>query len=943
MALVSARPLHTGETFTLTLTAVNPLPQALTGWTVPVRYDTLKLQLVNVTGSALWRAPLTISTNVVGNNMLCTITATGQAGGQAVEAYRTSSSIQLAVLHFAVHTAVPGTYPGVIAVAAGTVLSPSWLSPQAVFYDHRGGPQLSGSINVAPTSTVGLWVWADSGDVFNTAPLSGQRVTTQLNAAYVRSWGTPAAVPAAPTCTVSGSADTISGVATLDSTKCVVNVDAVNTAAAKHLAFTLGYGGIFATAVISVWQPSRVVVQAEDPVLNSVLPLNAAPPSAGCTDSYQSSRLRAWVDWSNGGDAATDALASSDITALVSFASNDSSVALVFGATVKGISPGKASVGLARPIAGLQNAVITVSSTPTCVVSLQPLATTGITFNGPALAPAPDGTAALSWSAAQDLTWENVTARVLTYAQFSDGTSMDISEHAALGLVVPAGAAAGALPFGLSVDAAGWPTVTVNASVSGDGAVSSCGAYLTAAWQVCSRPLGSGQGQLVLALPSPLAIANVSAEPLAVSSATDPAALPPISEPMGSALSVAIVFSDGSLRDFSADNRTVFAVTQGASMCTVSRGSTDGAWQLQALPGISVAVGDSCTVTVRVAFAGSAAPLTGSVAVDIVALRTVLLYALPPATLALSPLPLATAPVGGSLRLLRCDARNFDQYTMWVLAALTNCSAPPSSCPLIDINSQQWISLGSSDTSVFDVMHGYPSDPGDEVDDACCPLFYTLIHAECYPVGHLHSLTSPLLSAFCTRLCHLPSAGQPPGAISTRQCRSGPGLGQLHVHCFSQCAGHIPAHLAPCRERNRHHPPDLCQHDGRLLCGVPGCTWINIGSCRESTHCCICGSQWGHHPGVGHNTGPQLLRSYCHWPDPRHQLHGAHGSAQWADAVQWRHSLDGCPCARHPRTVLHKGAPAARVIQPPGWQLHYPVGAGLGRTWVSQRGGLSKP
>ncbi len=721
-----SRALHPGETFAATLAAVNPLPQVLSGWSVPVRYSALELELVGVAASGLWQQAVT-SVTTAGSYTVRTITVRDRAAGQPLERFRTSSSIPLATLTFVVRATVPGAYTNAVTVPAGAMLDPSWLAPPVAVYDHRGGIQAAGSVLLNTTRALGVWAWGERGHAFNTARFTGARVATQLSAAYVRSWGVPAAVPVAPS-TCSGTAGLLSGAASLDASLCVLNLDALNTAPAKDLVFTLGSNGSYSTVTVSVWQPARVAFEVDDPTLNSVLPLNAAPTSAGCTDRYQATRLRATADWINGGGGAGDIVAATDVTALATFVSNDSSVALVLGPTVRGISAGSASVRLAAPITAAP-AAITVVDTPTCLLALEALATTGVALVTAALPPpAANRVAVLGYRAAQDLTWEGAAARVVTYARFSDGAAMDVSDRTLLALDGAAAAGAGGLmPFGLSVGAAGGPVVTVNASVSGAGPTASCGAFLAASWEVCSRLLGSGSGQLVMNLPKPLAVVTLDANPAVITPAADPAALPPIGLPTVAELTLSVSFSDGTVRDFSADNRTRVVVTVGSTLCAVARTGT-GTWKVTAV-GSSSASG-SCTVTAEVAFPG-AAPLTAGVAVGVVAVRSTLVYDRDP-RVAAPPTPPAGTPLGSSLRLLRCDARNYDQRRLWALAALTNCSAAaPGSCPLIDVNDRAWTRFNSSDASVFDVLGTYPSTPGGDGSSnrvvACCKPNLTLL------------------------------------------------------------------------------------------------------------------------------------------------------------------------------------------------------------------------
>jgi hypothetical protein len=716
-----ARALHMGETVVVSLAAVNPRAVGLTSWSVPLRYDSSLLELAGVVADQLWLDAATSDGGLSGRVASRTIRVAGRAPGQRAARYRSSSTIPLAQLEFLVRMAAPGTYPGALTVGAGVLLesgssSPTWAAPPVGFYDHRGGLQVSGSVNVTATRTLGLWAWPERGDVFNTAALDGARVTTQLRAATVRSWGSPAAVPVAPTsCGIAAASAAAAATAlSLDAAQCAVHVDAVNTGAVKDATFALGVASGSASAVLSVWQPSNASVEADDPTLNSMLPLNAGPTAPGCSDHYQSTRLRARADWSNGGGGPGDTIAAADVTPLSTFAANDSTVVLVLAAVARGVGPGTASIGLLgfRPAGGVTPAAITVTDAPVCLVALEPLATTGVAFVGPLPTPPYDGAAQLSWRAAQQLDWEDSEARVMTIASFSDGSSVDVSDRALLWLRQDPDAASPVSPFALAYDTVGSPFVRVNASVAGAGPIAACGAYLQASWEVCARPLGGAQGRLTLALPGPTSLAGLAAAPATIASPGDPAAQPPLSLPPSSALGVEVVFGDGSRRDFSSDARTSFAVAAGATLCQVARagGSGNAPWEATTAPG-GDGPGGACRLTASVAFAG-APPLTADIGVEVVALRSLPLFALPPTQLSEPPLPPASGPLGPMLRLLRCDGRNFDQATLWPAAVLSNCTGALANCSHYGLANREWVTLSSSDDSVFRVMRGYPSNPG---------------------------------------------------------------------------------------------------------------------------------------------------------------------------------------------------------------------------------------
>lgn len=76
------RAVHFGETVRVTLAAVNPLMQGITGFTVPLRYDKSVLEFREVRGSALWQ-PLAVSTVADGGNYEVAVLSAGRAAGQA--------------------------------------------------------------------------------------------------------------------------------------------------------------------------------------------------------------------------------------------------------------------------------------------------------------------------------------------------------------------------------------------------------------------------------------------------------------------------------------------------------------------------------------------------------------------------------------------------------------------------------------------------------------------------------------------------------------------------------------------------------------------------------------------------------------------------------------------------------------------------------------------
>jgi hypothetical protein len=235
------------------------------------------------------------------------------------------------------------------AVAAAASLWPSWPAPFAQFNSFSGASGSAGSLSIEGIASLGMWAWADSYDVLNTAALTGQQVSTALRGVLVRNWGS------SPASTNSGDAISACAVTApsaaagaprpasvaVDSLRrlCSVSVNAANSVPAKGMAVTLtiqdpALAAQSAQVLMDVWYPAGLALAAADATLNSVLPLNAAPTSPACA-SFQSTPLQLSANWTNGGPGPGDTLLQADVTGMVTFNSNDTAVAQVYGSVVK--------------------------------------------------------------------------------------------------------------------------------------------------------------------------------------------------------------------------------------------------------------------------------------------------------------------------------------------------------------------------------------------------------------------------------------------------------------------------------------------------------------------------------------------------------------------------------------------------------------------------------
>jgi hypothetical protein len=77
------RPVHSTEPIKVTVEAVNPLTQGVTGFVVPLRYDTARLTFVRAVASSLWLPVAVSQRGVVGSYNVVEISVAGRAGNNA--------------------------------------------------------------------------------------------------------------------------------------------------------------------------------------------------------------------------------------------------------------------------------------------------------------------------------------------------------------------------------------------------------------------------------------------------------------------------------------------------------------------------------------------------------------------------------------------------------------------------------------------------------------------------------------------------------------------------------------------------------------------------------------------------------------------------------------------------------------------------------------------
>lgn len=427
------RAVYVGETFRVTLTAEVPSASTgIEGWSLPVRFRSDRVAFVSATPSGLWPTPSAVISADGGAYTTLQLTTTGRIGGRGDNLYR--GTVQLVDVVFQVLTPSVGDLD-VVNIKTSLQLFPftSGDAPPVQVNDHRGGVQTIGNALVQAVQQLALFVYAPNYDVFNLAVFTNNDVVVPISAVAVSSWGATSAA-AAPSVAPQSCEISRNLTSAFDLDRCRVIVRSSNTAPARRGEVKVLYQDLSATLRVSVWYPSNVAVAAEDPILNRVLPQNAAPAPPGCNDRYQRTRLRAFARFGNGGSTARDVVRDVDISRWVQFKTSDPSGAQIVGNSyLRGLAL-RESIEISlttfndalRPFS-----YVSVVAEPVCLLSVDVLAFNDVTFNA-SVAGGRVGQAeklSLSMEPQQNLTWEGTSAYVRTFASFSDGNVQDITDQ----------------------------------------------------------------------------------------------------------------------------------------------------------------------------------------------------------------------------------------------------------------------------------------------------------------------------------------------------------------------------------------------------------------------------------------------------------------------------------------------------------------------------------
>ncbi|GAX72759.1 hypothetical protein CEUSTIGMA_g215.t1 [Chlamydomonas eustigma] len=715
------RPIHEGEVFKVTLTAVVSGNTPMWGFNVPLTFDSTRVLYISSRSSVLW-SQLFVSMVPIGDSTTSLyLTCTTALGSSSMYI---GPSVTLVDVYFSlIASDLTGQVP-VVAIANGATLYP-FQNVTIQVNDVRSGLQTDGSgyIMAAPTENVGMLAWSQNYDLLNTAVFNNVNVASPISAVVITSYPislssilmtpvTPDVCVVESTAPGSGSSSSTSAF-DLSKTGCTVLVMATHSAAVKGavIAAHVSSLSLVANVSIQVWFPKDFNLTSDDTMLNRILPLNAAPIPAGCVGIYQTSALHLYVTWSNGGGSEADSVNNVDVTADCTFTSQVPSRVQVLGTSIRGLgSMDLVNVTLSSYNALAQASIlVNVSDKAVCMMGMTTLAVTGFNFTVQSSTLNSSTidlqqTLTLGMIPQQELTWIGDTANVRTLVTYSDGNVADVTDMSKISartLSVPN-------LFYLGTNSTyNSPQLYLNASV-GDPTI--CGPGLTSTWSLCSSiPMASSNGTVSINIPNPLAISVLNVAPWiaipgeAASLVSHPrrgsltvipgeaASLSPINVPTSTPLSALVSFSDGSVHDFTQSSSTVFTVTSGSGLCQIIEGSSGVPTLVTQSSAVSSGI---CTLEAQISFPRFQTLLQYN-QTKVIVVSQLNLYNLAPNASAApnTNTTLAPSPVIPSypIRFLQCDWSNYETRTIWVLAQLSNCSVAAtlpggSGCILYDLN-----------------------------------------------------------------------------------------------------------------------------------------------------------------------------------------------------------------------------------------------------------------
>ncbi|KAK3244673.1 hypothetical protein CYMTET_45728 [Cymbomonas tetramitiformis] len=584
--------------------------EALSTFGFTVRYAVDVLHYDGITGDAKYLAP-TVNDYIAGQVVVLT---SGLADGVSNEDV-TGTAVTLATLAFFVQSNIAGSasYAQALNCTVKEMVSTSSVQLEGSVNAPAQINDAQGIIDVEDAAVAGIYAYMASAEVFNTAYLTGVSVTSGVTVYRVST--------SPETADATMSQDEVEcevfapdGVASI-SEWCTVFVEQTHTRGAEAVSISVVDGSHSTMVTVRVWFPVEVEMSLSDSELDVI---NRAFQEGQCGQPrYQ--RAAYYVAATFGGEGLSNTSAV-DVTCAVQVAAVNATVAAVGNGTVQGLAAGRTQLAVVGGGSGLSSGVeIAVVDTVVEVSGLSAVLVTSALWDDAVgsvnLDPAEQ--VALGGVLVQKLSKEGDAGPVFVHAQFTDGTVDEVKRADGLHVAV---SAEWASSLEVREKATGDADFEGRVPTGGESGWSQ--SMLLPTWQdTCTGAnISAGAGEVNVTLANPVSVA-VSVQFSKLSRSADPAAAYPISVPTSAALTVTMSYDDGSTKDMTEDERTVYEVTSGIHLVRMAGTSL-------------VAVDDTegfgtAAVTVTFPTYGAASNTTASVTVELVGLKNLTLFTSP--------------------------------------------------------------------------------------------------------------------------------------------------------------------------------------------------------------------------------------------------------------------------------------------------------------------------
>ena len=552
-ATLPISPVYAGEEFNLDVYA-DTSGYALSTFWVWVTLDLIMVQYRSFSQSSLYQ---TVTLDYGGlQNEVHRFKAVGLQGG-TTDAMVTSAALKLLTIQLQLQpAAVVGVNDGIVSIFVRQFINPGSNAfvenAHGEIFDDRAGPHESGRMTIKSVASRGLFLYTATAQMFNFAVLDGQTVTHALTVICTSDRDT-ANVDLIDVTTASAcqAVEEHGGRFSVDA--CTVQLSATHSGGVSSAVIEATYTNgldqgsadiLTASMTIGVVYPEGLSLTVQDSMLNLIHDANGDTVSV-CADSPQLHYQ--WTTVS----ATTNGL---DATPLVTFRTNNSLVASIpvarlLSNKVIGHAPGSVSVQLTgRPLT-FASVSLTVSDTPVSADGLISRVITSVDWVSiPTVA---SNTFAASAIVRQELTAEGSTGSIFVRVFWNDGTSEDVPYDFAAGTNELNVTSLSPLNLAVGATSALW-TATVPV-----GAVAGCGEMLETTWTICGHSVATARSLVHVNLPNAVAI-HISASHSRLASPSDDATATGIDVQSTALITVHVEFDDGSARDMTRDDRTIY-------------------------------------------------------------------------------------------------------------------------------------------------------------------------------------------------------------------------------------------------------------------------------------------------------------------------------------------------------------------------------------------------